>query len=189
VTSEPMAGSITVERSVSLRDVNRLADGGLERLPGCIRGLPGLAASGERSRHHAERSRPRAWAVDRGSRPPTPSRSGRSCDASWRIGRSPRDLPPECWSVSRRLLTHVRPERVAVTGGLMASDGNQAKAGGRPACPGRPSTRRSTSTASSPRRASDQAQVRPDSERAIVMYQQPPARFRAPRTRKKAAHP
>jgi hypothetical protein len=26
-TSEPMAGSITVERSVSLRDVNRLADG------------------------------------------------------------------------------------------------------------------------------------------------------------------
>jgi hypothetical protein len=27
VTSEPMAGSITVERSVSLRDVNRLADG------------------------------------------------------------------------------------------------------------------------------------------------------------------
>ena len=27
VTSEPMAGSVTVERSVSLRDVNRLADG------------------------------------------------------------------------------------------------------------------------------------------------------------------
>jgi hypothetical protein len=27
VTSEPMAGSITVERPVSLRDVNRLADG------------------------------------------------------------------------------------------------------------------------------------------------------------------
>ena len=26
VTSEPTAGSITVERSVSLRDVNRLAD-------------------------------------------------------------------------------------------------------------------------------------------------------------------
>jgi hypothetical protein len=27
VTSEPMAGSITVERSASLRDVNRLAGG------------------------------------------------------------------------------------------------------------------------------------------------------------------
>lgn len=27
VTSEPMAGSIAVERSVSRRDVNRLADG------------------------------------------------------------------------------------------------------------------------------------------------------------------
>jgi hypothetical protein len=29
VTSEPIAGSITVERPVSLRDVNRLADGGV----------------------------------------------------------------------------------------------------------------------------------------------------------------
>jgi hypothetical protein len=49
------------------------------------------------------------------------------------IGRSPRDLPPECWSVSRRLLTHVSPERVAITGGLLRR--NQAKAAGRPPCP------------------------------------------------------
>ena len=35
----------------------------------------------------------------------------------------------------------------------------------------------------------DQAQVRGDAERAIVRYQQLPARFSAPTTRKKAAHP
>ena len=33
------------------------------------------------------------------------------------------------------------------------------------------------------------AQARGGAERAIVMYQEPPARFSAPRTRKKAAHP
>jgi len=41
----------------------------------------------------------------------------------------------------------------------------------------------------SPRRASDRAQVRADAERAIVRYQEPPARFSAATTRKKAAHP
>ena len=43
--------------------------------------------------------------------------------------------------------------------------------------------------ASPPRPASDRAQVRAGAERAMVRYQEPPARFSAPRTRKKAAHP
>jgi hypothetical protein len=73
---------------------------------------------------------------------------------------------------------------------LPASDRNLARAAERPAClgatilPKDPRVRRRR-----PRRASEQAQVRADSERAIVKYQQPPARFSAPRTRKKAAHP
>ena len=39
------------------------------------------------------------------------------------------------------------------------------------------------------RLASGQAQVRAGAERSIVTYQQPPARFSAAMTRKKAAHP
>jgi hypothetical protein len=35
----------------------------------------------------------------------------------------------------------------------------------------------------------DQAQVRAGAERAMVMYQEPPARFSVAITRKKAAHP
>jgi Domain of unknown function (DUF1707) len=54
----------------------------------------------------------------------------------------------------------------------------------------RPSTGGSArSDARRTRRASDRAQVRADAARAIVRYQEPPARFSAPRTRKKAAHP
>jgi hypothetical protein len=40
-----------------------------------------------------------------------------------------------------------------------------------------------------PQPASDQAQARADGERAMAMYQQPPARFSAAITRKNAAHP
>ncbi|HEY5356974.1 MAG TPA: site-specific integrase [Streptosporangiaceae bacterium] len=54
---------------------------------------------------------------------------------------------------------------------------------------GRPSTGRSASTGIVAPAVVDQAQVRAGAERAIVRYQEPPARFSAPRTRKKAAHP
>jgi hypothetical protein len=40
-----------------------------------------------------------------------------------------------------------------------------------------------------PAMPSDQAQDQAAAERAIVTYQQPPARFSAPIARKKAAHP
>jgi sigma-54 dependent transcriptional regulator, acetoin dehydrogenase operon transcriptional activator AcoR len=41
----------------------------------------------------------------------------------------PQDLPPECWSVSRRLLTPLESiERDAITAGLMASNGNKVQA-------------------------------------------------------------
>jgi len=41
----------------------------------------------------------------------------------------PQDLPPECWSVSRRLLTPLESmERDAITAGLLASNGNKVQA-------------------------------------------------------------
>jgi sigma-54 dependent transcriptional regulator, acetoin dehydrogenase operon transcriptional activator AcoR len=41
----------------------------------------------------------------------------------------PQDLPPECWSVSKRLLTPMESiERDAITAGLLASNGNKAQA-------------------------------------------------------------
>jgi sigma-54 dependent transcriptional regulator, acetoin dehydrogenase operon transcriptional activator AcoR len=43
----------------------------------------------------------------------------------------PQDLPPECWSVSRRLLTPLESmERDAITAGLLASNGNKVQAAG-----------------------------------------------------------
>ena len=53
----------------------------------------------------------------------------------------------------------------------------------------RPSTGRSASTGIVAPAGAGQAQARAGAERAIVMYQYPPPRFSAPRTRKKAAHP
>jgi hypothetical protein len=82
------------------------------------------------------------------------------------------------------------PERVAITGGIAGQRREPGESGRMPSMsratvlPKDPRVRRRR-----PRRTSDQAQSRADSERAIVKYQQPPARFSAPRTRKKAAHP
>jgi hypothetical protein len=79
---------------------------------------------------------------------------------------------------------------VASTGGLAGQRRDPGESGRAPSMsratvlPRDPRVRRRR-----PRRASEQAQVRANSERAIAMYQQPPARFSAPRTRKKAAHP
>jgi hypothetical protein len=98
--------------------------------------------------------------------------------------------PLESWPVSRRLLTplesrarrqHWRPCRPATGPGECGRAPSMSRA---TVLPGDPRVRRRR-----PRRASEQAQVRANSERAIAMYQQPPARFSAPRTRKKAAHP
>ena len=41
----------------------------------------------------------------------------------------PRDLPPECWTVSRRLLSPLEAmERDAIVQSLLDTDGNKAKA-------------------------------------------------------------
>jgi hypothetical protein len=76
-----------------------------------------------------------------------------------------------------------------IAAGLLVSNGNEARAsdalghvpGGD--LPEDPRVQRRSG------QGSDQAEVRADAERAIVTYQQPPVRFSAPRTRKKAAHP
>jgi transcriptional regulator of acetoin/glycerol metabolism len=42
----------------------------------------------------------------------------------------PEDLPPECWTVSRRLLSPLEAlERDAIVQGLLDTDGNKARAG------------------------------------------------------------
>ena len=66
----------------------------------------------------------------------------------------PKDLPPECWTVSRRLLSPLESiERDAIVGACRTTTVTRC---GRPrpwACPGPPFTARSTSTGSSPQAA------------------------------------
>ncbi|MGO9159642.1 MAG: helix-turn-helix domain-containing protein [Streptosporangiaceae bacterium] len=69
----------------------------------------------------------------RSSWPGTPSSCGRCC-GGWCTGGGPApigpgDLPPECWTVSRRLLSPLESmERDAIVQSLLDHDGNKVKA-------------------------------------------------------------
>ena len=74
----------------------------------------------------------------------------------------PRDLPPECWTVSRRLLSPLESiERDAIVQSLQDHDGNKVRRPRRWACPAPRSTARSTSTGSSPPAAELTGRLKP----------------------------
>ena len=71
-----------------------------------------------------------------------------------RVGQIlPEDLPPECWTVSRRVLSPLESiERDAIVQSLLDHDGNKIRAARALGCRGRRSTGGFTSTGSSRRR-------------------------------------
>jgi len=78
----------------------------------------------------------------------------------------PRDLPPECWTVSRRLLSPLESiERDAIVQSLQDHDGTRSGRPRRWACRAPPSTARSTNTGSSPPAAK---RLRPPSDPPLI---------------------